>query len=103
MYPCDFYVLDEWRLGTPADGLRSLMRCERMKAFQQRSAEKPDACRACRYWPLCRGGCPRDWEDQPGGRINYFCPSFRTFFRYAEERIRYIAAVEQQAMKSMRK
>ena len=103
LYPCDFYVLDEWRLGTPADGLRSLMRCEQMKAFQRRSAEKPDACRACRYWPLCRGGCPRDWEDQLGGRINYFCPSFRTFFRYAEERIRYIAAVEQQAMKSMRR
>ena len=97
LYPCDFYALDEWKLGTAADDLKALMTCEKMRAFQKRSFRKPTACASCRFYPICRGGCPRDWTEGNGVRENYFCPAFRMFFAYAGERIGRIAAAERRA------
>ena len=92
LYPCDFYALDEWKLGTAGDSLPELMEAERMRAFRLRSAEKPARCRACAYYALCRGGCPRDWFAENGQPENWFCPAFRHFFAYAGPRLRNIAA-----------
>ncbi|MBQ9197407.1 MAG: anaerobic sulfatase maturase [Clostridia bacterium] len=94
LYPCDFYVLDEWKLGVAEDGLNALMKSEKMAAFQRRSAAKPRDCLSCPYWPLCRGGCPRDWEVADGVKRNYFCPAFKMLFSYAGPRIRQIAQAE---------
>lgn len=87
LYPCDFYALDEWRLGHVSQGLEACIRSERMKAFQKRSTAKPAACRTCPYAPICRGGCPNDWSHG----ANYFCPSFRMLFGHATERMLRIA------------
>ncbi len=98
IYPCDFYVLDEWKLGTVRDDLNSLMTGEKMRAFRKRSIRKPAGCASCRFFRLCRGGCPRDWTEENGIPENYFCPAFRMFFSYAWERIARIAAMERRAM-----
>lgn len=98
LYPCDFYALDEWKLGTVEDELKNLMASEKMLAFQRRSFGKPAKCKGCRYFRLCRGGCPRDWTELDGKTENYYCPAFQMFFDYAGERILQIAAREIQAM-----
>ena len=99
LYPCDFYALDEWKLGSVDENLKVLMAGEKMRRFVQRSARKPAKCSACRYYRLCRGGCPRDWTEQENRTENYFCPAFQTFFAYAEERIARIAAAEARALR----
>ena len=40
------------------------------------------ACKACTYYPLCRGGCQRCREALPGQNIyrNLWCESYRMFF-----------------------
>ena len=91
LYPCDFYALDEWRLGTVEDGLLSSLSSSRMEAFRSRGAVKPAACLSCRFFYLCRGGCPRNWRARDGRMANEFCGAFQTFFAYTEKRIRAMA------------
>ena len=92
LYPCDFYVLDQWYLGnihalTPAQALASPV----MAAFLEEGAVSPAPCARCPYGPLCRGGCRRDRIAADGGTAYYYCPSMRDFFPYALPRL-YAAA-----------
>ena len=91
IYPCDFYALDEWCLGTLEKGIPSALSASRMSEFQRRSTAKPAACRHCRYWYLCRGGCPRNWNFAEHGSENQLCAAYRMFFDYAESRLRAMA------------
>ena len=89
LYPCDFYVLDEWRIGsihemTVAEALASPVSVR----FVMEGALRPEACRNCPYFPICRGGCKRDWTQQ---RRNYYCASFKAFFAYALPRLQEMA------------
>ena len=60
VYPCDFYVLDEYRAGTLADtGLTELRASPVMKQFQARGHEDLRLCEGCPYRRICAGGCKR--------------------------------------------
>jgi len=81
VYPCDFYALDDVLLGNlcAADTtIDTLLSSEKMRGFLAPSHAVPDACRACRYYPLCRNGCRRE-RLLPDGRTQH-CTSFRRFF-----------------------
>lgn len=96
LYPCDFYVLDQWRLGSVHDDvpLGEIARNETAKAFREQSRIKPAGCSDCPWFHYCNGGCRRDWHAAGGEVRNYFCSSFQTFFRYAAPRLREIAMAE---------
>ncbi len=96
LYPCDFYCLDEWKLGTVEQPLDELIHSDRMIAFQKRSLIKPAECIHCRYRYLCRSGCPHDWPQN--GQASYFCMAYQEFFAYAEKRILQIAQAEKAAL-----
>lgn len=84
VYPCDFYVLDEYRLGNfVTDEVEEILACERALDFVASSREKTAECRACPWFALCRGGCRRQ-----GGR---FCASYKQFFSYTIERMQQLA------------
>lgn len=99
VYPCDFYALDEWKMGvigqTP---LAELAGCERARTFLQQGELKPDDCASCPWYQLCFGGCKRDWVRNGTRLENYLCPAFRTFFAYAAPRLSEMARAELQAM-----
>ncbi len=92
VYPCDFYMLDEYRLGNfNEDRLEVLNHARENLGFLQRSLKLDPACRQCPYYHLCRGGCQRLRDPGPDGAYyqNYFCRSYRIFFdRYYDEIIR---------------
>ena len=58
-YPCDFYCLDEWRLGNAAEEPPSrLLENDAMQRFLSRNKDTV-SCSGCRYARFCGGGCPR--------------------------------------------
>lgn len=79
VYPCDFYVTDQFRLGNLREHTIAQLRDQELqRAFVQRSIPLPEACSHCPYLHLCRGGCFRCREDNGG--LNYFCKGYQMFF-----------------------
>lgn len=82
VYPCDFYVLDEYKLGNlTTDSFETIYQRRIQQNFIQSSNNHTDKCRKCKWFMLCRGGCRRHRE-QPGTALgeNYFCKSYQLFF-----------------------
>lgn len=93
VYPCDFYVLDEYRLGSlTTDSFAELEAKRDALGFIRQSAVVEPACKECRWYPLCRGGCRRD-RDQMDGTLgqSYYCSAYKAFFAYAVPRLEMIA------------
>ena len=90
IFPCDFYVLDEWKLGNARDSsFGELLNTQRARDFVAASEHVSEKCRSCRYFPLCRGGCRRDREPFSDGlpSLNRLCPAFEKFFEYTHVRM----------------
>ena len=80
VYPCDFYVLDEYRLGNfRTDTVEMIDRKREEIQFIESSLQKEEACAECRYASLCRGGCRRTRQEEHGHH-QYFCQSYKMFF-----------------------
>ncbi len=92
LYPCDFFVLDEWYLGNIHEiSAQAALSSEPSRRFLQEGYTRPTACTSCPYFPLCRGGCKRDFVWDAPTVANYYCESFRTFFEYALPRLQHAA------------
>lgn len=90
VYPCDFYVLDAWRLGNMGEqSLQGMLKGEREEAFLRLSQGIPPACRECKWFFLCRNGCMRE-RAQEDGRTRW-CTAHRGFFEYAYGRMEKMA------------
>ena len=93
VYPCDFYALDQYRLGNlVTDDFPGLNRRQREIRFVERSMTIPERCQKCAYHALCRGGCRR-MRKELGESIgeNIFCESYQAFFAHCVSRINSIA------------
>ena len=93
VYPCDFYVLDEFCHGNlNTDDFESIDARRRDSGFVEESIKLAEQCRTrrCQWIPICRGGCRRNYEGASG---NYFCESFKMFFDYTYERLNRLAAM----------
>lgn len=90
VYPCDFYALDEWKLGSIAeDSLKRMLGSDRERAFLEESLPVPEKCKACRWYGLCRNGCKRERDSQTG--LNRWCSVHAAFFEYAYDRMNLMA------------
>lgn len=96
VYPCDFYVLDTWKLGDlTSHTLEELSHSPQALRFLQDGWERPAPCSRCPWKSLCFGGCKRDWITEANGqKSNYFCSAFQTFFAYAAPRLNLMAKAE---------
>lgn len=94
VYPCDFYVLDEYCLGNfNENGLDEINEKRKQLGFIERSMQIADTCRSCQYYKICRGGCQRnrDWDSAQGTYQNYFCAGYRNFFDNCLTRLEEVA------------
>lgn len=95
-FPCDFYVIDDWKLGNIKNtSFYDMKNSERGTRFVEASKTVAPDCMKCPYFKLCRGGCRRNREpfrnELPG--LNYYCKSYREFFEYAGEKLKELAAI----------
>lgn len=103
IYPCDFYVLDEWKMGCLGEkSLLKLANSEQAKTFLSLGKDKPRECSSCHWKNICNGGCKNDWVYVAGTPHNYYCKSFRTLLSHAEARLVEIAQAEYGARRSLR-
>ena len=59
-YPCDFYVLPAYCTGNVhTHTLAQTLQSEGMQRFAVDRPAAPNLCRACRFLPVCGGGCRR--------------------------------------------
>lgn len=80
VYPCDFYVLDRYRLGNLiTDTIEEIDETRKRIGFLEESEHKEAACIQCRYYGLCRGGCRRNRLPEAEYH-QYFCKSYEMFF-----------------------
>ena len=94
VYPCDFYVLDEYKIGNVTE--KSFEEMQRMTenadevSFFREAEKRDDRCAECRYYPLCRGGCRRDLIREGEKCRQYFCEAYEGFFQYALVRMEWL-------------
>lgn len=88
IYPCDFYVLDEYRLGNIKDNsLKDIVRSENADRFLRHKKKKCHECNDCQFINICHGNCRRLSEC-------YYSESYcgyRHFLEYAAYRMNEIA------------
>ncbi len=95
VFPCDFMVQPEWRVGNlTTEGLAQIYQHPQWVAFRKLKSELPPACQECRHVDLCNGGCPRDrfGGRLPDGEPNYLCRGYKLFFDHARPVIDRLAA-----------
>lgn len=101
VYPCDFYVLDEWLLGKIGEvSLAEMQGSDKAKRFIAESIPLPEECRTCRYVQLCRNGCKRE-RVSAGAEAKrlYYCPAVKGFFAGRERELEQAAAILQRMIR----
>jgi uncharacterized protein len=96
VYPCDFYCVDEWKLGNiKTNSFNELRFCEKAKSFFNRSLNISDDCKICKYFRLCGGGCKRNLEpfinDVPS--YNYQCLPIKKFLNNNIDKLNYSSKI----------
>ena len=95
VYPCDFYVLDEWRVGNLCqESLRQVWDQAQKSGFLTREREPLALCEQCPYRSMCGGGCRRMRREV------YYAPGaaacgHRIFLDAVIDRLRQLAALHQ--------
>lgn len=94
VYPCDFYCMDEWKLGQVGTPFNELLRSEKaMKFIQTGLLPESSACKSCEYYSLCRGGCRRWREANIGERnINFLCAGLKQFYAHTWDRLQFLGS-----------
>ncbi len=84
VYPCDFYVLDGYRMGNLNDsGFFEMQASPAREAFLREGRSVSPGCRDCRWFSLCRGGCRRCYEPSIKGlpdSNHCYCEAYKAFF-----------------------
>ena len=86
VFPCDFFVDPELKLGNVMEGsIMEMLNSRLQRNFGARKAELPEECLQCKWLKHCRGGCHKDRSKviSPDGK-SYLCEAYRAFFEHAD-------------------
>ena len=80
LYPCDFYVLDDYRIGNIHDlSVGQAFQHDIYQSFIHQSRQRPHHCTDCRFLRICKGGCRREWINN----TNPMCKAYFMFYEHA--------------------
>lgn len=88
VYPCDFYVKPELRLGNVAnyEDFSDFIKT-RVEKFSYRKAELGPTCVKCHWKNICHGGCikDRDFCQNRDKNRSYYCNAYKEFFTHSHK------------------
>lgn len=93
-YPCDFYAMDEYKLGNFNENrISDFFENPIAKQFVEESKKLDETCLNCPYYRLCRGACRRSRikDGDTDTYHNYFCEGYKMFFEKCGQRMIEIA------------
>jgi len=93
VYPCDFYMLDAYKIGNMNDTtIASMDERRKFIGFIEESTKLTPECRQCEFYVICRGGCQR-YRCQGDDNMykNYLCEGYKEFFKECLPRMMQIA------------
>ena len=83
VYPCDFFVERDWKLGNlTLDSWSEIARRQRRFNFAGKKTIAHPDCQVCEYQSICHGGCPK-FRHGPHRRfadLDYFCAAYKMIF-----------------------
>lgn len=95
VYPCDFYVEKDLRLGNVmTDSWERMLESPVYKAFGLRKRRWPDECTKCSFRYICAGDCPKNrlCSGLDEGRLSVLCAGWQVFYEHTLERFKALAA-----------
>lgn len=79
VYPCDFYCLDEYKLGNlKVSSITELLNDQCVQRFVNRPHNRPDLCNGCPYLAFCGGNCKRMQKEICCAGSDHYC-GYRDF------------------------
>ena len=113
VYPCDFHVAPELRLGDIRnDSWEDIAASELRAAFAERKANIAPGCARCEWLPFCMGDCPRNrapWDAYSHATASdsaatdarsRLCEGWKRFFAHAVPRLTELAIHETSAARA---
>ncbi len=94
IYPCDFFVRDEWRLGNiRTDRLADIIDGPLHRQFYELRSLPHEECEACPWVGFCQRGCIkfRTFPDGDYSGKNHLCGAYRMFFEHSAEAYRFLS------------
>lgn len=93
VYPCDFYVRPELKLGNiEVDEIEPMQNSSLFRDFGLRKSSWNDRCSQCEYLQFCAGGCPKSRPGDDPGNLSALCADWRMFYSHTIDRFRKLAA-----------
>lgn len=89
VYPCDFFVNNEWRIGNiQQHSLSELISHPLRIKFMNLKSEYAVHCTECKFYTLCHGGCMKHYlYFNLNNKIpNHLCNGFQMFLNYSYDR-----------------
>jgi uncharacterized protein len=84
IYPCDFFVSTDWRLGNiHLDSWTEIARKQRRYSFAKNKTIPHPECQVCEYQAICHGGCPKSRHamHRNFADLDHFCQAYKMIFR----------------------
>jgi uncharacterized protein len=93
VYPCDFFVRDDLRLGNVKTGSwKEFLASPVYRRFGLEKASWADECRACPWLSLCHGDCQKFRPLAGGGSAkSVLCEGWKAFYAHALPRLQGLA------------
>lgn len=86
VYPCDFFVESQWRLGNVmVDSWPEITRRQRRYEFSQTKRIPHPECQRCEWQSICHQGCPKHRHDRYRRfeDLDYFCQAYKMIYARA--------------------
>lgn len=94
VYPCDFFVRPELKLGNILTGSWSEFQdSEVYRKFGQRKRQWNAQCAECEFLRYCAGDCPKNRPSKGADptQLSVLCPGWLQFYRHTIDRFRQLA------------
>lgn len=100
VYPCDFFVEEQWLLGNLFDApISEISTNPKMLTFNSRKIRKDGSCSSCEWNFICHFGC-QHYRTHNGE--NYLCEAYKQFFTYTRQRfVTYAMAIREMVSRAM--